>query len=166
MHVYGRRYKPFGPQNYPDELKKTREMTALRDYAIWRAIDGKKSDLATADAKTHKLAPVKSNFKPSGKNGNPDYSPGKTSQTKLCRFHLRKKDTRQHSLRDYAIWRAIDGKKSDLATADAKTHKLAPVKSNFKPSGKNGNPDYSPGKTSQTKLCRFHLRKKDTRQHS
>lgn len=83
VHVYGRRYKPFGPENYPDELTKTREMTALRDHAIWRALDGKKSDLATADAKTHKLPPVKSNFKPSGKNGNPDYQPGKSSQTQL-----------------------------------------------------------------------------------
>ncbi len=83
VHVYGRRYKPFGPQNYPDELKKTREMTALRDHAIWRALDGKKFDLATADAQTHKLPPVKSNFKPSGKNGNPDYQPGKSSQTKI-----------------------------------------------------------------------------------
>jgi len=83
VHVYGRRYKPFGPLNYPDELKKTREMTALRDAAIWRALDGKKSDLATADAKTHKLPPVKSNFKPSGKNGTPDYQAGKSSQTKL-----------------------------------------------------------------------------------
>ena len=55
VHVYGRRYKPFGPLNYPDELKKTREMTALRDHAIWRALDGEKSDLATADAKTHQL---------------------------------------------------------------------------------------------------------------
>lgn len=83
VHVYGRRYKPFGPLNYPDELKKTREMTALRDHAIWRALDGEKSDLATADAKTHQLPPVKSNFKPSGKNGDPEYQPGKSSQTKL-----------------------------------------------------------------------------------
>jgi mono/diheme cytochrome c family protein/glucose/arabinose dehydrogenase len=83
VHVYGRRYKPFGPDNYPDELKKTGEMTALRDFAIWRALDGKKSDLATADAKTHKLPPVISNFKPNHKNGDPDYQSGQTSQTKL-----------------------------------------------------------------------------------
>jgi mono/diheme cytochrome c family protein/glucose/arabinose dehydrogenase len=83
VHVHGRRYNPFGPKNYPDELKKTGEMTVLRDQAIWATLDGKKFDLAAADAKTHKLPPVQSNYKPSGKNGNPDYEPGKTSQTKL-----------------------------------------------------------------------------------
>lgn len=83
VHVYGRRYKPYGPQNYPDELKKTREMTEVRDWAIWRALEGKKSDLAAADAKTHKLPPVKSNYKPSTKNGDPDYEPGTQSQTRI-----------------------------------------------------------------------------------
>lgn len=83
VHVYGRRYKPYGPQNYPDELQKTREMTEVRDWAIWRALEGKKSNLASADAKTHKLKPVPTNFKPSGKNGNPNYETGKRSQTKL-----------------------------------------------------------------------------------
>lgn len=83
VHVHGRRYKPFGPKNYPDELKKTREMTAVRDQAIWAAVQGEKYDLAAADAKTHKLPPVQSNYKPSGKNGDPDYQPGATSQTKL-----------------------------------------------------------------------------------
>jgi hypothetical protein len=33
VHTHGQRYNPFGPQNYPDEVKKTREMTALRDAA-------------------------------------------------------------------------------------------------------------------------------------
>ena len=83
VHVHGRRYNPFGPKNYPDELKKTQEMTALRDQAIWATLNGKKFNLAAADAKTHKLPPVQSNYKPSGKNGNPDYEPGKESQTKL-----------------------------------------------------------------------------------
>ncbi|HCN82077.1 MAG TPA: dehydrogenase, partial [Sphingobacteriaceae bacterium] len=31
VHVYGRRYDPFGPDNYPAEIKKIREMTAIRD---------------------------------------------------------------------------------------------------------------------------------------
>ncbi|WP_206018814.1 SGNH/GDSL hydrolase family protein [Rubritalea profundi] len=35
VHVYARRFKPWGPQNYPDELKKAAEMTQLRDQAIW-----------------------------------------------------------------------------------------------------------------------------------
>lgn len=83
VHVYGRRYNPFGPKNYPDELIKTREMTTLRDQAIWRALEGKTSDLAAADAKTHPLPEVKTNYKPSGKNGNPDYKSGQVSQTKL-----------------------------------------------------------------------------------
>ena len=31
VHVFGRRYNPFGPDNYPAELTKIREMTAIRD---------------------------------------------------------------------------------------------------------------------------------------
>ncbi|MFK7910036.1 MAG: PVC-type heme-binding CxxCH protein [Akkermansiaceae bacterium] len=76
VHVYGRRYKPFGPQNYPDELKKLAEMTEIRDHAIWRALEGKKSDLKIADAKTHKLPPVPTNYKPSKKNGETRYLSG------------------------------------------------------------------------------------------
>ncbi len=64
VHVFGRRYNPFGPDNYPDEIKKKGEMTAVRDQAIWQATKGKKMDLAAADAKTHPLAPVKTNYKP------------------------------------------------------------------------------------------------------
>ena len=44
VHVYGRRYNPFGPQNYPFELKKTREMTVIRDQAIWATLAGKAFD--------------------------------------------------------------------------------------------------------------------------
>lgn len=83
VHIYGQRYKPFGPENYPDEIQKTREMTTLRDYAIWRALEGKTSDLAMADAKTHPLTEIKTNYKPSARLGTPSYSPGQTSQTKL-----------------------------------------------------------------------------------
>lgn len=61
VHVHGRRYKPFGPQNYPDELKKTREITAIRDRAIWAANRGEKIDVLDADSKTHPLSPVPSN---------------------------------------------------------------------------------------------------------
>ncbi|MFK7980722.1 MAG: PVC-type heme-binding CxxCH protein [Saprospiraceae bacterium] len=64
VHVFGRRYNPFGPDNYPDEIKKKVEMTAVRDQAIWQAAKGKKMDLAAADAKTHPLAPVQTNYKP------------------------------------------------------------------------------------------------------
>ncbi|RNC89892.1 MAG: dehydrogenase [Allomuricauda sp.] len=64
VHVFGRRYNPFGPENYPDEKKKKREMTTIRDTAIWQALNGIKMDLATADSKTHELAEVATNFLP------------------------------------------------------------------------------------------------------
>lgn len=35
VHVFGRRYDPFGPGNYPAELQKIREMTVIRDTAVW-----------------------------------------------------------------------------------------------------------------------------------
>ena len=62
VHVFGRRYDPFGPDNYPFELKKIREMTAIRDKAIWAAAKGEKMDLATADKNTSQLPPVESNY--------------------------------------------------------------------------------------------------------
>ena len=85
VQIYGRRGggKNAPPQNYRDEYKKTREMTALRDQAIWTALQGKEMDLTTADAKTFKLSPVKSNYKPSGKNGKLEYQSGPSSQTKI-----------------------------------------------------------------------------------
>ncbi len=84
VHVYGRRYNPFGPKNYPDELKKLAEMTVIRDHAIWRALEGKKSNLNTADAKTHKLPPVETNYKPSNKNGQTRYLSGKDTLKQLA----------------------------------------------------------------------------------
>lgn len=63
VHVFGRRYDPFGPDNYPDEIKKKREMTAIRDTAIWKAVNGEKMDLKLADSKTHPLPVVETNFK-------------------------------------------------------------------------------------------------------
>ncbi|MFT6178156.1 MAG: glucose/arabinose dehydrogenase/mono/diheme cytochrome c family protein [Akkermansiaceae bacterium] len=83
VHVYGRRYNPYGPANYPFELKKTREFTQIRDQAIWATLKGEKFDMAAEDAKTSKLPPVQSNYKPSKKNGSPDYNPGKKSQTQI-----------------------------------------------------------------------------------
>ncbi len=63
VHVDGRRYKPFGPDNYPDEKKKMREMTEVRDQAIWAAVSGNSFDLASADAATHPLPEVETNYK-------------------------------------------------------------------------------------------------------
>lgn len=84
VHVYGRRYNPFGPDNYPHELKKTREMTEIRDRAIWAALKGESFDVAAADAKTHPLPPVVTNYQPSVKNGTVDYLPSKVAATKIA----------------------------------------------------------------------------------
>jgi mono/diheme cytochrome c family protein/glucose/arabinose dehydrogenase len=75
VHVYGRRFKPYGPANYPDEMIKAAEMTDLRDQATWAAANGKSFDLAAADAKTHKLPEVKTN---AAKRGNTYKSPEDT----------------------------------------------------------------------------------------
>jgi len=83
VHSSGRRYDPYGPQNYPAEFKKTREMTAIRDRAIWHALIGKPFDRDAADARTHSLPEVPTNFKPSNKNGDPAYESGPSSRTKI-----------------------------------------------------------------------------------
>lgn len=81
VHVYGRRYKPFGPDNYPDEIKKNREMTENRDQAIWAVAEGREFQMETAlaklDEKTTKLSPIKTNYKRSAKNGSTEYKYGK-----------------------------------------------------------------------------------------
>ncbi len=83
VHAYGRRYNPFGPANYPDEVAKIREMTAIRDVAIWNANQGNTTDLAAADVKTKVLPAVETNYKQSGKNGDPDYLYGKEAAAKI-----------------------------------------------------------------------------------
>jgi mono/diheme cytochrome c family protein/glucose/arabinose dehydrogenase len=82
VHVFGRRYNPFGPDNYPAELEKIRQMTALRDEAIWQAAKGNKMDLAAADQKTRPLPEVKTNFNPE-KNGSLQYLYGQDALNKL-----------------------------------------------------------------------------------
>jgi mono/diheme cytochrome c family protein/glucose/arabinose dehydrogenase len=82
VHVFGRRYDPFGPDNYPFELKKIREMTAIRDTAIWLAAKGEKMDLAAADKNTSVLPPVETNYNPE-KNGSLEYLYGKDALNKL-----------------------------------------------------------------------------------
>ncbi|KGE88607.1 MAG: PVC-type heme-binding CxxCH protein [Phaeodactylibacter xiamenensis] len=64
VHVYGRRYEPYGPDNYPAEIRKIRAMTAVRDTAIWKLLQGEPYDLKTADARTPYLPLVETNFKP------------------------------------------------------------------------------------------------------
>lgn len=55
VHVYGRRHEPFGPQNYPAELRKLEQMVNVREQAIWAVAAGQKFDVAAADAKTEVL---------------------------------------------------------------------------------------------------------------
>jgi len=62
VHAWGRRYDPFGTDNYPFEKEKINQMTLIRDTAIWDAAKGKTFDLAAADAKTRELPPVKTNY--------------------------------------------------------------------------------------------------------
>lgn len=84
VHVYGRRYKPYGPDNFPAEIKKTREMTAVRDTAIWlAAAKGQKMDLEAADKHTSVLPEVKTNYTPSRKNGTLKYLIGQEAVNSL-----------------------------------------------------------------------------------
>ena len=55
VHVYGRRHRPYGPENYPSELRKLEQMVNIREQAIWALVEGKKFDVAAADAKTEVL---------------------------------------------------------------------------------------------------------------
>ena len=83
VHVYGRRYDPFGPDNYPAELVKIREMTLIRDEAIWKALKGEKMDLDAADKKTSVLPLVKTNYTPRDGNGTLKYLYGQEALDKF-----------------------------------------------------------------------------------
>jgi mono/diheme cytochrome c family protein/glucose/arabinose dehydrogenase len=83
VHSHGQRYNPFGPQNYPDEVKKTRQMMALRDDLIHDIASAKKTDLKVDDSKTHQLAPVPTNYQPSVKNGSEKYLYGAEAEKSL-----------------------------------------------------------------------------------
>ena len=63
VHVFGRRYDPFGSDNYPDELTKIRELTQIRDSAIWSFMQNSPYDVALADGQTHELATVETNYR-------------------------------------------------------------------------------------------------------
>ncbi|MCS5491648.1 HEAT repeat domain-containing protein [Algoriphagus sp. CAU 1643] len=82
VHVFGRRYDPFGPDNYPYELEKIRQLTANRDSAIWAAAQGKKYDLIAADAKTRDLPEVETNYNPQA-NGSLEYKYGEDALASL-----------------------------------------------------------------------------------
>lgn len=83
VHTHGQRYNPFGPQNYPDEVKKTREMMALRDTLIHNVTSGKTTSLDADDSKTHSLPPVPTNYQPSVKNGSTEYKYGQDAVNSL-----------------------------------------------------------------------------------
>lgn len=83
VHVFGRRYNPFGPDNYPYELKKIRQMTAIRDTAIWLAAKGERMDLEAADARTIELPPVQTNYDLSEAGGEVRYLYGQEALDKL-----------------------------------------------------------------------------------
>ena len=83
VHVYGRRYEPYGPDNYPFELKKIREMTAIRDTAIWMAAKGIEFELKLADSKTSKLPPVNTNYSEENKKHGGKYLYGKEALDRI-----------------------------------------------------------------------------------
>jgi mono/diheme cytochrome c family protein/glucose/arabinose dehydrogenase len=83
VHVFGRRYNPFGPDNYPAEQKKIREMTLIRDTAIWLAAKGIQMDVAAADSRTSSLPPVKTNYSPKDKNAELRYLYGQEALDKF-----------------------------------------------------------------------------------
>ncbi len=62
VHVFGRRHAPYGPDNYPYEIKKTRELTTIRDSLIWATVQNKSYDVVAADALTSTLPPVETNY--------------------------------------------------------------------------------------------------------
>ncbi len=62
VHVNGRRHAPFGPDNYPYEIQKIRQMTAIRDTAIWATLQQQSYDVAHADTKTITLPTVETNY--------------------------------------------------------------------------------------------------------
>ena len=83
VHVYGRRYDPFGPDNYPAELEKIRQMLTIRDKAIWLAAQkGEKTNLQEADKSSRNLPEIKTNFNPE-QNGSLKYLYGEDALAKL-----------------------------------------------------------------------------------
>ncbi len=68
VHVHGRRYEPYGPDNYPQELAKTIQLTENRDKALWALLKGKSFDLTAADQNTVRLPEIETNSPESAEN--------------------------------------------------------------------------------------------------
>ncbi len=84
VHAYGRRYDPFGPANYPYEIEKIRQMTSVRDTAIWMATAGQEKDIKVSDQNTRELPEVETNYNPdSRKHGQLEYLYGQDALDKL-----------------------------------------------------------------------------------
>lgn len=62
VHVFGRRYDPYGPENYPSELAKIKAMTSVRDSAIWALLKGAPYSVDNGDFYTPALDTVKTNY--------------------------------------------------------------------------------------------------------
>ncbi len=61
VHVFGRRHRPFGGKNYPAEIEKLRQMTQLRDEAIWNIAPSGKP-VAVDDTQTGDLPEIETNY--------------------------------------------------------------------------------------------------------
>src|SRR5690606_13407472 len=64
-------------------IKKIREMTAIRDEAIWKATKGEEMDVSKEDEKTTKLPPVRTNYKIDKKGGLPEYLYGEEALSQI-----------------------------------------------------------------------------------
>ena len=62
IHIYGRRVEPFGSENYPEEISKIRQMTALRDARIHALAKGEDAPPIDDNAATLLLSEVETNF--------------------------------------------------------------------------------------------------------
>lgn len=83
VHVFGRRYEPYGPDNYPAELIKVRELTAIRDQAIWAVKQGVSINIDSLDALTTPLPDVETNYAPEGGPGSLTYLYGEDALAAL-----------------------------------------------------------------------------------
>ncbi len=62
VHVYGRRWKPYGNVNYPEEIEKIRQMTELRDGKIHDVAQGGSPESEVNDASTRSLTEIETNY--------------------------------------------------------------------------------------------------------
>lgn len=85
VHAYGRRYNPFGPDNYPYEIEKLRQMIANRDTAIWEIAKGRTVSVEDMDDRTLKLPEVITNYQAADPDKPTHYLYG---QDALDKFHL------------------------------------------------------------------------------